>query len=69
LETFYEDNISESLIFLVENAKIKLKKVLMYNTDVLNKIEANINYDLKTNLNCTNTKIEDFKTNPRAFDR
>ncbi len=41
----------------------------MYNADVLNKIEANITYDLKANLNYTNSKIEDFKTNTKAFER
>jgi len=42
----------------------------MYNVDVLTKIENNFNNDLNSNnLNCTNTKYEDFKSNPKAFDR
>ena len=69
MEIFYEDNISESLIFLVENSKIKLKKILMYNADILNKIESNANNDLNLNLNNSNLKYDDYRNNPGAFDR
>ena len=41
----------------------------MYNPDVLNKIENNLNNDLNSNLNCTNNKYDDYKSNPKAFDR
>lgn len=41
----------------------------MYNADVLTKIENNVNNDLNSNLNCTHTKFEDYKNNPKAFDR
>ena len=57
------------MIFLIENAKMKLKKILMYNTDVLTKIENNFNCDFNSNLNCTHTKYEDYNINPKAFER
>lgn len=41
----------------------------MYNSDVLTKIENNFNNDLNSNLNCTNTRIDDYKNNLKAFDR
>lgn len=41
----------------------------MYNSDVLNKIEMNLNNDMQTNLNCSNIKYDDFKNYPQTFDR
>jgi hypothetical protein len=36
---FFEDNIGDTKVFAIEKARIRLKKLLMYDPDVLNKVE------------------------------
>ncbi len=39
LENFYEDNIGDSRVANFEKGRIRLKKLLMYDPDLMNKME------------------------------
>ena len=54
--------MDESTIFLAENSKLKLKKILIYNPEILSRIENNLSEKLKYELNFTNLNNEN--TNP-----
>ena len=43
LELFFEDNIRDVKVSYIEKARLKLKKLLMYDPDVLNKMQTNDN--------------------------
>lgn len=54
---FFEENIRDVKVAYIEKARIKLKKLLMYDPDVLNKMQnTNINND-------QNREFEDNKRN------
>ena len=64
LETFYEDNIEDVRISNFEKARLRLKKLLMYNYENINKIENSSqqqNIFIKDASNYYNKKITDDK--------
>jgi len=46
LEQFFEENIRDTRVAYIEKARIKLKKLLMYDPDVLNKMQSQNNHDM-----------------------
>ena len=51
IENFYENNIGDFRIYNFEKARIKLKKLLMYDPDVIYRVENRKKFDLKEIIN------------------
>jgi hypothetical protein len=47
MDCFYEDNIGNPKIAFFEKARIKLKKLLMYNPDKENKTQSDVIHGLR----------------------